>query len=136
MFLKLSIFKQIALLCIYLMIFGVFSMKTIYYFSYQKFFWVIYFVLITSAFMYFVRYCYSARSNTIFSVFLFSMLFGYIPYEYELVRLLNLIVSPSGNLSGIAERMPLFFGVVFDIFFYPVLFFILLFFTSLVVSKE
>jgi hypothetical protein len=57
-----------------------------------------------------------------------------VPYEIELPRVIALIVNPELNLSGLSKKLPIFAGMIVDIFFYPLLIFMLLFMTKKIIT--
>ena len=65
-----------------------------------------------------------------------TLLIGFIPYEDEIVRVFKLITTPVDALSGLGGKMPLFLGILFDIFFYPIITFFLLFLSFIVVYSR
>lgn len=120
-FYKFSIYELVLLVGIFLMVLGVFSLKTIYYFSYQNIVWLIYLVALTVLFSYAVYYACSGKSYCFIVLLLIATLIGYMPYEEEYIRVVELINNPIENLSALAQKIPFIIGVCVDIFLYPLL---------------
>lgn len=127
-FKKISYIKMIIFFALYIFLIMVYSLKTIYYYADNPLWWI-YVCLISIIFVYFIYYCWLNKSHVIRLLVFFSVFLACMPFEYELPRLISLIRGDE-NLSGFGEMIPLrILGILFDILCYPVLNFILLFFS-------
>ncbi len=54
-------------------------------------------------------------------ILLLSLIISFMPFEKHLFWIIELIKYPVDNLSGLAKKLPLALGVLFDILFYPIL---------------
>lgn len=132
---ELSIYRMASLLGLFFLLLGLFSLKTIYYYSSDNLAWWMYLAGITFAFLYAVYYCLSEQHYWFYVLALLSILIGYVPYEIELPRVVALIVNPELNLSGLSKKLPLFAGMIVDIFFYPLLVFMLLLMAKKIITE-
>ncbi len=121
---------------IYAAILGIFSLKTIYYFSFQNTYWWLYLFVLTASYLYAVYFAYSGNQRVTSVLLVVSILIGYMPYEEEMIRIRGILYNSIVNLSPVSQKMPLFFGVLADMFFYPVIIFFPLSFLHLVSKKR
>lgn len=85
---------------------------------------VIYFFIHTGGYLYLVHHFYKNKPNKLLLALLMSILIGYIPYDLEYLRLIELIQSPSESMSLLSRKLPIYLGLVVDFLFYPVILFI------------
>jgi hypothetical protein len=118
--------KALVPVVVYFVVLMLFSIKTIYYFNENSIWWV-YVICFSVLFTYFVYLCHSSKLSGIWLLICFSFVLGYMPFETEVPRIFDLITNKHAILSGLASNIDSYpLGVFVDLFFYPVLMFILL----------
>ncbi len=122
----LSALKIVALLGVFFLLLGLYSLQTIYYYPYHHLAGWMYLAGITLLYLFAVYYSLSEGRHWLLVFAMLSIFIGYVPYEVELPRMISLIINPELNISAIFRKLPLFAGVAADILFYPLLVFILL----------
>ena len=131
---KVSKISLVILMVLLVLILGVFSLQTIYYGVHNPIAIKAYFVLVISIFL-LTNYLLLQNKNSWFPILLVSsFLLGYMPYENNIPNGINLITSSEPQLSGLAEKFGGTIGVFFDLLFYPLLHFILLSLSKMVLS--
>ena len=123
---SLSIYRVIALLVLYVLLCAIFSLQTIYYYNYENLGWWLYFFCMTCAFYIAVFYCLGEKRSCLLLFTTMAFFIGYMPYEVVLPRIVDLIVNPKPELSGLSQILPSYLRVLIDVLFYPFLVFILL----------
>ena len=127
-----NILKAIFVVLVYLVLSGLIGVKSTYSINDQsKLLELAYFFIISGGYIYLVSYFYHDKKHKLLASFIFAIVVSYIPYETEYIRIVQLVNSPSENLSGLSAKMPIYFGILNDIFFFPVVIFctlLLLFF--------
>ena len=127
---KLSIYRMSVLLILYILLFTVFSLQTIYYFKFQNKGWWLYFLCMTCAYLYSVFYCWAGKRHWVVLLGAMSFLIGYIPYEVVFPGILDLIVNTKPRFSELSVFLPSYLRAILDLLFYPSLVFILLLFVK------
>lgn len=126
-FFKFSFLKILLLIIGYFVVLGIFSLQTIYYFSYHNVAGWVYLCVVTLAYIYGVYYLLN-KPYSIFVLFGVAIIIGFIPYEETWKHALNLTSHSIDDLSAIGKNL-------MDIFFYPFLLFISFLFLSLILRS-
>lgn len=122
----LSALKIAALLGLFLLLLGLYSLKTIYYYSYQNLAWWMYLAGITLVYLYAIHYSLSEGRYWLIVFAMLSIIIGFMPYEIMLPEITSRVTNPELNISAIFRKLPVLAGVVADVLFYPLLVFIIL----------
>jgi|GEM_PF-4382033 len=117
---RMSYFRMLVILGLYVFLSLLYSIKTIYYYN-TSFIWWVYFSLLTILFGYFVYHCFSSKPYQIYLLICFSFILGYFPFEVVIPTVVDLLTGNEKSLSGLAEMVPYGLGIWVDILFYPLL---------------
>jgi len=123
--------KTSVVLFLYIALFVVFSIKTIYYYQNSSVWWVYAFTM-SICFIYFVYHCKSNKKYSNYLMVVFVVLFCLFPFEVEFKRFYDAIWGVGIELSGLGLLLPnKFLGTIFDLLFFPFLIFMSMYFTKL-----
>ena len=120
---------------LYILLLPIYSLQTIYYHTHSPNSWWAYVALATLIYIFNVYYLISIKNKPLITLVLLSILLGLLPYEITIPHVIELLSSSEPKLSGLAEKFPLALGVLIDILFYPILYFIILFSSKKVIGR-
>lgn len=116
---------------LYIALLVVFSIKTIYYYQNNSIWWVYAFAM-TICFIYFVYHSKENKGYSNHLMLVLVVLFCLFPFELELTRFYEAIWGDGIELSGLGKMLPnKILGTFFDLLFFPVLIFMLMYLTKI-----
>ena len=128
--------KVLIAVFLYIALFTIFSIKTIYYYQ-SNVAWWFYTVFMSICFVYFIFHCKTAKRHTNYLMIFLVGLFSLFPLEVELIRFFDAIWGSGIQLSGLGLMMPnTFTGTAFDLLLFPLLILIIMYLTKCVFNRR